>query len=78
MWVCPLKTDFVLCYTYSSAKRAVSVTMVKKVSGRPKTTVDFDALLPYIGEFGPYQITFYLLMCVPTMPAAFLAFNQET
>ncbi len=38
--------------------------------------VDFDELLPHIGEFGRYQITFYLLMCVPTMPAAFLAFNQ--
>ena len=50
--------------------------MVKKVSGAPSTAVDFDALLPHIGEFGPYQATFYLLMCVPTMPAAFLAFNQ--
>lgn len=42
----------------------------------PTTTVDFDALLPHIGEMGRYQMYFYLLMCVPTMPAAFLAFNQ--
>jgi hypothetical protein len=41
-----------------------------------KDAVDFDALLPYIGEFGLYQKVFYLLMCIPTMPAAFLAFNQ--
>lgn len=40
------------------------------------TSVDFDALLPYIGEMGRYQKVFYLLMCIPTMPAAFLAFNQ--
>ena len=39
-------------------------------------TVDFDDLLPHIGEMGRYQMTFYLLMCIPTMPAAFLAFNQ--
>lgn len=38
--------------------------------------IDFDSILPQIGEFGIYQKVFYLLMCIPTMPAAFLAFNQ--
>jgi len=47
-----------------------------KKSANGGAAVDFDALLPHIGEFGRYQIVFYLLMCVPTMPAAFLAFNQ--
>lgn len=41
------------------------------------TIVDFDALLPHIGEMGRYQLGLYLLMCIPaTLPAAFLAFNQ--
>jgi hypothetical protein len=40
-------------------------------------SVDFDAMLPHIGEMGRYQITLYLMMCIPaTLPAAFLAFNQ--
>ncbi len=40
-------------------------------------SVDFDALLPHIGEMGRYQMVLYLLMCIPaTLPAAFLAFNQ--
>lgn len=40
-------------------------------------SVDFDAMLPYIGEMGRYQMVLYLLMCIPaTLPAAFLAFNQ--
>ena len=40
-------------------------------------SVDFDALLPSIGEMGRYQLGLYLLMCIPaTLPAAFLAFNQ--
>ena len=40
-------------------------------------SVDFDALLPHIGEMGRYQLGLYLLMCIPaTLPAAFLAFNQ--
>jgi hypothetical protein len=44
--------------------------------GKP-ISVDFDALLPHIGEFGRYQLGLYLLMCIPaTLPAAFLAFNQ--
>ena len=30
-----------------------------------------------LGEMGRYQLTLYLLMCIPaTLPAAFLAFNQ--
>lgn len=45
--------------------------------GTTKTIVDFDALLPHIGEMGRYQLCLYLLMCIPaTLPAAFLAFNQ--
>ena len=40
-------------------------------------SVDFDALLPSIGEMGRYQLVLYLLMCIPaTLPAAFMAFNQ--
>ncbi len=40
-------------------------------------SVDFDALLPHIGEMGRYQLVLYLLMCVPAcLPASFLAFNQ--
>ena len=45
--------------------------------GRGKRTpmsVDFDAMLPHIGEMGRYQLGLYLMMCVPaTLPAAFLA-----
>ena len=48
--------------------------------GRGKRTpmsVDFDAMLPHIGEMGRYQLGLYLIMCTPaTLPAAFLAFNQ--
>lgn len=48
-----------------------------KPKGVQTMSVDFDALLPHIGEMGRYQITLYLLMCIPaTLPAAFLAFNQ--
>lgn len=40
-------------------------------------SVDFDMMLPHIGEMGRYQIVLYLLMSIPaTLPAAFLAFNQ--
>ena len=51
----------------------------KKKEKKPATilSVDFDALLPSIGEMGRYQLGLYLLMCIPaTLPAAFLAFNQ--
>ena len=34
-------------------------------------------VLPHIGEMGVYQITLFMLLCIPaTLPAAFLAFNQ--
>ncbi len=49
------------------------------ISGGKRTpmSVDFDAMLPHIGEMGKYQLGLYLLMCIPaTLPAAFLAFNQ--
>ena len=40
-------------------------------------SVDFDEILPHVGEMGRYQLALYLLMCIPaTLPAAFLAFNQ--
>nr|XP_040572189.1 organic cation transporter protein-like [Lepeophtheirus salmonis] len=40
-------------------------------------SVDFDNILSHIGEMGRYQLTLYLLLCIPaTLPAAFLAFNQ--
>jgi len=41
------------------------------------STLDFDEVLPHIGEIGTYQITLYLLLCIPAcLPAAFLAFSQ--
>ena len=49
----------------------------KKKNQVQTLSVDFDALLPHIGEMGRYQMVLYLLMCIPaTLPAAFLAFNQ--
>ena len=48
--------------------------------GKRKTetlSVDFDSMLPHVGEMGLYQIGLFLLMCIPAcLPAAFLAFNQ--
>ena len=50
----------------------------KEIQEEPEiVSVDFDAILPYVGEMGRYQLGLYLLMCIPaTLPAAFLAFNQ--
>lgn len=40
-------------------------------------SVDFDSILPHVGEMGIYQMGLFLLMCIPAcLPAAFLAFNQ--
>lgn len=42
-----------------------------------RTKVDFDSILPHVGEMGWYQLKLYLLLCIPAcLPAAFLAFNQ--
>lgn len=42
-----------------------------------QNVINFDEILPHIGEMGRYQLALYLLMCIPaTLPAAFLAFNQ--
>jgi len=41
------------------------------------STLDFDEVLSHIGEIGFYQITLYILLCIPAcLPAAFLAFGQ--
>jgi len=41
------------------------------------STIDFDEVLKHIGEWGPYQMTLYFLLCIPAcLPAAFLAFSQ--
>jgi hypothetical protein len=38
---------------------------------------DFDSLLNKVGQFGPYQVFMYLLLCLPaTLPQAWTAFNQ--
>lgn len=58
--------------------RPVSPTS-EEASKRAVKSVDFDAILKHIGEMGRYQLVLYLMMCIPaTLPAAFLAFNQET
>ena len=36
-------------------------------------SVDFDDILPHVGEMGRYQLGLYLLLCIPaTIPTAFL------
>nr|CDJ93728.1 Protein OCT-1, isoform a [Haemonchus contortus] len=39
--------------------------------------IDFDYVLSRVGDFGPYQIVFFFLICLPaSLPSAFSAFNQ--
>uniref|UniRef100_A0A0R3RKW8 MFS domain-containing protein n=1 Tax=Elaeophora elaphi TaxID=1147741 RepID=A0A0R3RKW8_9BILA len=39
--------------------------------------MDFDALLAEVGDFGPFQITLFFMICLPaSLPSAFSAFNQ--
>lgn len=39
--------------------------------------MEFDDLLPEIGEFGPYQKWIYFLLCIPaTLPSVFTLFNS--
>ncbi|VIO97102.1 Uncharacterized protein BM_BM11809 [Brugia malayi] len=39
--------------------------------------MDFDALLVEVGDFGPFQITLFFVICLPvSLPSAFSAFNQ--
>ncbi|KAM3720876.1 Organic cation transporter [Dirofilaria immitis] len=39
--------------------------------------MDFDSLLAEVGDFGPFQITLFFLICLPaSIPSAFSAFNQ--
>ena len=40
------------------------------------SALDFDSLLPHVGEMGPYQIGYIALMSVPIFPAAFIVFGQ--
>ncbi|KAL6729558.1 hypothetical protein Aduo_000602 [Ancylostoma duodenale] len=38
---------------------------------------DFDHVLSEVGDFGPYQILFFFIICLPaSLPSAFSAFNQ--
>ncbi|CAD6197049.1 unnamed protein product [Caenorhabditis auriculariae] len=38
---------------------------------------DFDSVLSEVGDFGPYQIVFFFVICLPaSLPSAFSAFNQ--
>ena len=63
---------------HPNVMRPVSPTS-EEASKRAVKSVDFDAILKHIGEMGRYQLVLYLMMCIPaTLPAAFLAFNQET
>ena len=58
--------------------RPVSPTSEEASKRAAVMSVDFDAILKHIGEMGRYQLVLYLMMCIPaTLPAAFLAFNQE-
>ena len=58
--------------------RPISPTSEEASKRAAVMSVDFDAILKHIGEMGPYQLVLYLMMCIPaTLPAAFLAFNQE-
>ena len=82
------RTSYVGGQTLNSVDHSTATT----TTNRPKSptseeasnraavmSVDFDAILKHIGEMGPYQLVLYLMMCIPaTLPAAFLAFNQET
>ncbi|VDM91375.1 unnamed protein product [Litomosoides sigmodontis] len=39
--------------------------------------MDFDSLLAEIGDFGPFQIALFFVICLPaSLPSAFSAFNQ--
>ncbi|XGW23045.1 hypothetical protein V3C99_005356 [Haemonchus contortus] len=39
--------------------------------------IDFDYVLSRVGDFGPYQIVFFFIICLPaSLPSAFSAFNQ--
>lgn len=50
---------------------------VKKIkSNEPKTDIDFDDLLPHIGEFGRYQKILFLLMIPFAFFVAFVYFAQ--
>lgn len=42
-----------------------------------KKSMDFDDLLPHVGEFGRYQKLLIFLICLPAcIPCGFHAFNQ--
>ncbi|XP_023337932.1 organic cation transporter protein isoform X1 [Eurytemora carolleeae] len=41
------------------------------------STLDFDEVLTHVGEIGLYQISLFIMLCIPAcLPAAFLAFSQ--
>uniref|UniRef100_T1J273 Major facilitator superfamily (MFS) profile domain-containing protein n=1 Tax=Strigamia maritima TaxID=126957 RepID=T1J273_STRMM len=39
--------------------------------------MEFDDILPKLGQFGRYQKFVYFMLCIPaSLPAVFLTFNQ--
>ena len=67
--------------TSTEGQEARGLGRAKDKKGQSKTretlSVDFDSILPHVGEMGIYQMGLFLLMCIPAcLPAAFLAFNQ--
>ncbi|CAL4130642.1 unnamed protein product, partial [Meganyctiphanes norvegica] len=49
----------------------------KMKDSQPEKTMDFDDLLPYVGEFGRYQKLMIFFICLPAcIPCGFHAFNQ--
>lgn len=47
------------------------------MSSAGRTEMDFDGVLAHVGHFGPYQLTMYILLCLPaSLPSAWTAFNQ--
>ncbi|XP_037785956.1 carcinine transporter-like [Penaeus monodon] len=48
-----------------------------KTGGQSEKSMDFDDLLPHVGEFGRYQRLLIFLICLPAcIPCGFHAFNQ--
>lgn len=48
-----------------------------KTGGQSEKSMDFDDLLPHVGEFGRYQKLLIFLICLPAcIPCGFHAFNQ--
>lgn len=57
-------------------KLEMSVDIKQTQQPQPKQVIDFDDLLPYIGEFGRYQKILFLLMIPFAFFVAFVYFSQ--